>query len=141
RLVETQQLRLRHHGTAEHQHLLLASAQRSGVLRATLGETREHVEYLADHAADLGSVVAALESAEFEVLPHREKWENVAPFWDKRDAEIGAFVRCHGGHVAPAERDRTVPRRQEAGNCSQRGRFSRPVRTDERNDFALFDAE
>src|SRR5262249_16669286 len=99
-LVETQQLRLRHHGATEHQHLLLTPAQRSGVLRATLGETREHVEYLADHAADLETVVAALERAELEIFPYREKWEDVAAFRDKRDAQIGALGRCLGGHVA-----------------------------------------
>ena len=64
RLVEHQHLRIRHERPADGEHLLLATAQRAGVLLAALGEPWEQVEH--DLFASRGGSTG--EGAEGEVL-------------------------------------------------------------------------
>ena len=106
RLVQAQQPRLRHHGAAEHQHLLLAAAERAGVLRCARAQPRKHGEHLLDQAAHLGALVAKLEAAEFEIFAHGQEREHVAAFRHQRDAEIGALIRGQARNVAAPEPDR-----------------------------------
>src|SRR4029078_1580826 len=95
RLVQTEQLRLRHHGAPEHEHLLLAPTQRAGVLAPPLGQARKHREDYVHNLRDFCRVVADVDPAELEILSHGQKWKNMATFGNKRDAELAALVgRC-----------------------------------------------
>ena len=57
-LVQAEQLRLRHHGAAERQHLLLAPAQRAGVLAAALRSRGNMSKTPSIALAHFGGVVA-----------------------------------------------------------------------------------
>src|SRR5690242_5937483 len=75
--VEAQQLRLRHHGPTQDEHLLLSSAQRSGILAAALGEPREHRKDPLHKLADPCPVVPDLKAPELQILADRQNWEHV----------------------------------------------------------------
>src|SRR4029079_2810357 len=78
RLVQTEQLRLRHHGAPEHEHLLLPPTQRAGVLSSALGQARKHREDSVHTLADFRGVVADVEAPKLEIFAHGEEWKDVA---------------------------------------------------------------
>src|SRR6185503_15631994 len=64
----------RHQAAADRQHLLLAARQRTGALRASLGQTREDREYAS--AVLLAALAAAAVGAEIEVFADRHVRED-----------------------------------------------------------------
>ena len=85
--------RLRHHGAAEHQHLLLTPAQCTGVLAGALRQSRKHGKDAVHALTDLCGVVADIEAAELEVFTHGQERKDVTAFRHQRDAELAALVR------------------------------------------------
>src|SRR5215813_1662725 len=88
RFVQTEQLRFGHHRAAERQHLLLSPAQRTGILATPLRQTRKHGENAIEALTNFCGVTADIESTEFEVFPHGQKWENTPPLGNERDTEL-----------------------------------------------------
>ena len=85
RLVEQQQLRRRHQGAGDRQHLLLAARELAGLLAEALLQDREQRQ----HALEIGRrrlPVAPRRGAERDVLRHAERAEDAPPLGHQRQA-------------------------------------------------------
>src|SRR5438132_11505193 len=121
----------------EGEHLLLASAQRSGLLAAPFREPRK----VGKDAFELGLDRAAPRvGTEAEVLPDGELREGAAALRHVRDAEAGDVVGT--GPVEGAAGKPDAPRAaHSARDRAQRRRLARAVRAEHRNDRSLLDSE
>src|SRR5207245_443135 len=78
RLVEEEQLRPRHEGARDREHLLLAARERPAELPPPLGEDRKQRADVVEVAPDAVLVIAR-EGADPEVLGDREPREDLPP--------------------------------------------------------------
>ncbi len=120
----------------EHQHLLLAPAQRARVLAAALRQPRKHGKDAIHAPADFCGVVADIETAELEIFADRQERKDVTTFRHQRNAELAALVRRHRRHVTAGKCDRARSRRQHTSDRAKRRGFSRTIGADQRNDLA-----
>ena len=74
--------------------------------------------------------------AQHQVLEDGEIGENHAAFGDVGDAELDDLVRGQVGDIPALIQHLAAPRRQQTGDGTQRGRFARAIRADQRDDVA-----
>src|SRR5215472_8888772 len=124
RLVEQQEPWSEHERAREGQHLLLAAAQRPGLLPAPVGEPRE----VGEDSFELGlDRAAACVGAEAEVLPDGQLRERATALGHVSNPEPGDTVGAEPLELAPGEAD--GPRAAHgAGDRAERGRLARTVR-------------
>ena len=91
RLVEHQELRLRHERSAHGEHLLLAARERTGDLLAALFETREALVDVRNARFNGGVRLGV--SAHFKVILDRHLQKDVAAFRDLRKTVLDDLVR------------------------------------------------
>src|SRR4051794_24811160 len=140
RLVEQQQLGLRHKRAPDREHLLLAARHRPALLALALLQAREQgvhaVEVLADALR-----VAARERAHLEVLEHGHAREDPPALGRLRDPDLGHGVARQALDLRAVEHDPSGARRHDAGDRPQRRRLAGAVRADQRDDLTLVDLE
>ena len=91
RLVEHQELRLRHERSAHGEHLLLAAGERTGDLLAALFEAREALVDVRNARFNGGVRLGV--SAHFEVILDRHLQKDVAAFRNLRKTVLDDLVR------------------------------------------------
>src|SRR5207249_8096129 len=110
----------------EREHLLLAAAQRSRLLVASLFEPGEILERAPEVVLD-GRSVAARVGAHAHVLPDREVLEDPSALGHVRDAVARDTLGRPGGDPAAGERDLAVLA-HEPRDCAERRRLAGAVR-------------
>ena len=139
-LVEQQELRTAHEGTAHGEHLLFAARERAGRLILALLEAREELKDVLEVLLD-ASLVLAHEGAEVKVLHDRHLREDAAALRHLRDALLDDLMGADTGDALPQEGDAARLWLQEARDRAQRRRLAGAVRADERDDLAFIDFE
>ena len=140
RLVEEQELRLRHQRASDRAHLLLASGHRPCALVAALLQPREELEDPVERLPD-PCPVFPLEGAHLEVLHHAHAREETPAFGRLADAHLDDRMRRVLRDVPALEADLPLARVVQAVDRPQGGRLARAVRPDERHDLAVVDVE
>ena len=125
RLVQQQQARRSHQGTAKGQHLLLAAGQQPRLLGQALPQPGKALEHPVAPPSELAAP-RRLKAAELEVLIDRHLGEDLTAFGDLTDAELGDAVRGGAGDVGAVEADRPRRRFQQAGQAPHGRRLARP---------------
>src|SRR4051812_45999708 len=140
RLVEEQELRLRHDRAPDREHLLLAAGHRPALLALALLQAREQRVHAVQVLAD-ALRVPARERAHLEVLEDRHAREDPPALGRLRDADLGDGVARQPLDLGAVEDDAAHPRRHDARDRAQRRRLAGAVRADERDDLAFVDLE
>ncbi len=140
RLVEQQQLRLRHQRARHREHLLLAAGQRAGGLPAALLEAGKEIEHALDVVLDRGPVAADV-GAHREIFLDGQRAEHAAALGDHGEAVAHELERRAAGHVLAGVTDRAALHRLQAGDALQRRRLPGAVGADQADELALVDVE
>src|SRR5262245_20507776 len=122
------------------EHSSLAPAQAFRPLLASLGEPWEEGEHTLDVLADLSGGLAHV-GAELEVLLDRHPGKQARPLHDVGDALLQKGGWTQTTDRFPAEADRSLPGRQEAGDRLEERRLARAVRTEHRHQLAGLDPQ
>ena len=133
RLVQQQQPRLCHQGTAERQHLPLSAGERPRLLAPALGEARKTVVDLPQ--ALIGAVASARIGAEQQIVRDRHVAEQFPPLRNKAKAALDAFLDVEAGEVEAVIHHPSAPAQQTGGGREQR-RLAGAVRADDGDDLA-----
>src|SRR5215217_3281320 len=131
-LVEQQQGRLRHQGTPDGEHLLLAARHRAALLALALLQAWEQRVHPLDVLLNTG-LVAAQVRPQHQVLEHRHAREDMPTLGRVRHAHRDDLLRRRLRDLAIVEADRTLARRCETRDRAQRGGFAGAVRADQRD--------
>ena len=102
RLIQQQDVGVRHQRAADGNHLPLATAHGAGELAQALGETRKQGEH-ALQVLRFPRMGPRRESAEPQIFAHREIGEDAAVFRHEREPGLDHLVRLQGGDVGTAE--------------------------------------
>src|SRR5690606_6795308 len=133
-LVQEQETRAAHQGTADCQHLLLTARQGAATLRLTLPEPWEELEDAAQIVLEM--LLGRDQGAELEILDHRHVREDAASLRRLGDASpddtIGFLVR----DVLALERDRSTSGPRVATDRHQQCGLTGTVGADQRHDLA-----
>src|SRR5215831_3586128 len=140
RLVEHDELGLRHQGSADRKHLLLAAGQGSRRLPAALGKPRKLIED-ARHIGRDPSPIRAEIAAHFQIFQHRHLREYVASLRTMREPECKNGARGGVGDVVSIEHDRAGSRMQQSRDRLQRRGLAGSVRPDQGDELAFADGE
>ena len=89
--------RVGHQRAADRQHLLLAAGELVAAVAAPLGETREQLEHALQRPP--APPVASRPRRHDQVLDHRQRGEDAAPFGHEGDAAARDRFRRRPGHV------------------------------------------
>ena len=127
RLVQEQEARARHEGSADGHHLLFAPGEGGGRLIGTLLEPWESPEDLLQSAGQLRLVRLVGQGSQDQVLPHAEIAEHLASLGGEDHAQGGHAVGRAARDVPPVEQDAAARRAYESGDCLEEARLPGPV--------------
>ncbi|EGE57986.1 hypothetical protein RHECNPAF_3500035 [Rhizobium etli CNPAF512] len=139
RFVEQQELRTRHQGAADRQHLLFAARKRAAALGVTFLETRKERKDLLDVLGEVFEIVEA--GAHLKVFQHRHAREDAASLRRLRDAQARNLVCRHLGDIAALEDDRALASLWAAADRHHQRRLAGAVGADQADDLALVDLD
>src|SRR5215218_5027848 len=133
RLVEDEELRVRHQGPADGEHLLLAAGELRAEMMIALLQPREQlVDALERPARRAGAGGCGRD----EVLVHGERREHLPALGHEADAALGDPVWCEPGERAPLEDDLAAARRNQPHDGVDRRGLAHAVAAQERHDLA-----
>src|SRR6266850_302050 len=139
-LVEQEQSWPGHERPCDGEHLLLATAQRSGALLQPLAQAREvfeHARWLLARDTEIPSRVPT----EQQVLAHGQLREDLSSFGHLDDPGPHHAVGAPAIDALAVELDRAARRPEKTGDHAQCRRLASAVRPEERYDAALRDLE
>ena len=137
RFVKQQHAGPQHQRATDRQHLLLAPAQRTGLLRPALAQPGKQFVHLF-HVLHDAVPVGATKRADAQVLLHREIREGAPAFGRMGNAEPGHVVGGLAPQFALIEPDAALAPDQ-AADGTQRGRLARAVGAKKNRDTSLLD--
>src|SRR4051812_31916730 len=137
--IEQEESRARDQRTTNRQHLLLAAAQRTGHLQASLREGREAPQHIFNIAIDRG--IVAHVGAHTQVIEHGHSLKDRAALRHMADAEPDNLVRRAAHDAAAFELDVAGVWLQQAGNGLEQRGLACTIGTDQRDDLPLQDLE
>ena len=68
----------------------------------------KHLERHFDQPANLGNVLAVFETAEFQILSHRQERKDMTAFGDQGDAELASVIGRQICDIATVKADASV---------------------------------
>ena len=136
RLVEQEDARAGHQGTADGAHLLLAPAERSGHLLAALGEDRQQLEHALERLLPVRPRRRQV-GAELEILEHGHERKQASALGNEHDRPLHPFVGRQPVDPFAVEPDLALHARLDAGDAQQRAALAGAVGADEADDLAL----
>ena len=113
RLVEHHDLRLRHEGAGDGEHLLLTTGQGAGELPRALLQPREHAVDLLDVCVE--GIVPKI-CTDLNVLEDGHIREDVTPFRAEHDALLHTLRGRHIRDILAIENDASFARLHQSGN-------------------------
>src|SRR5262245_28744677 len=136
RLVEQDDLRLEHHGTADGQHLLLPTRERAASRVTPLGQARKVFEQLVEQLflLRLADTVAVEPGA--QVLHHGQKPEDAPVFGHVGDADAGKLVRGQTRDQPPLIEDAPGAGTDEPHDGLERGALANAIASNQRDHLA-----
>ncbi len=140
RLIQQQELRLRHQPAPHRQHLLLPAGERPAVLAQPLLQPWEAPVHPLQTLLDPLRVVPRV-CPHVQVLPHRQRSEDLPPLGNLNHAHLDDVVRRGPRDLCSFELDAPTPRPHQARDRVQRRRLAGPVCADQRHNLALFHLE
>ena len=136
RLVEEQEVGVRHQGAADGEHLLLAAREVLAGMRLARREPREEREDAIEVPAS-GSPVRR----HLQVLQHRERGKDPPTLRDEAHPHLDGAKRRQAGHVAALEDHPPLARRGESDESADEGGLSHAVAPEDGHHLALRHAE
>jgi hypothetical protein len=132
RLVEHHEARARHHRAPDREHLLLAAAETSGELTASLLEHRKQREDALQLSRLLGAI-SPREAPDAQILQHRHAREHPAPLGHVHNPPPDDLVHRQPDQVLSKKAHRAAPRPHDPRDRPQQRRFPSPIRPDQRH--------
>ena len=134
RLVEHHDLRLRHEGAGDGEHLLLTTGQGAGELPGALLQSREHTVDFLDVLVE--GIVPEV-CTDFDVLEDGHIREDVTSLRTEHDALLHTLRGRHIRDILAVEDDASFARFHQPGNRTQRRGLAGTVRTDQGDDGVI----
>src|SRR5579872_804886 len=122
RLVEQQQLRLRHQRAADRDHLLLAARERACSEPQPRAQRRKEIEHVLELRVETGAIAARVRTQE-QILAHRERSEELTALRHDGDASPRHRLRRSAGDVVAQKTHAAAARRIEADDRSEQRRL------------------
>jgi len=138
RLVDEQELRVRHQGAGHGERGLLPPGHRPGLLVVSVGEDRELREHAVDELPVAGLVPPAQQvAAETQVLLHRQAGEDLAALGNMAHAERNPLLGGEACHIGTGEAHRAGPDGHGPGDDLHRDALARAVEAEQPDDLAF----
>ena len=138
--IEHQQLRLRHVGAADGQHLLLAAGQQACVLLRPFQQTRKPLKYPIQVLSNaLG--IAACVSPHVEVFPDIEEWVDLATLGHQHQAPSAYLIGVQAVDVLVVQQDLAFERIDHPCQGVEQGGFTCAIGPQHRHHLSFFNLQ